>query len=67
MRPEPFDDLVVIRGVTYLQAHNAWLDVFLQLGVIGLIVLLALVLSTLARSWTIAADIDTMATYSESM
>jgi len=53
---EPFDDLVVIRGVTYLQAHNAWLDVFLQLGVIGLVVVGLFVLSTLVRSWSYALD-----------
>ncbi len=52
---EPFDDLVVINGVTYLQAHNAWLDVWLQLGVVGLIVFGALVVTTAARTlgWTI--------------
>jgi len=55
---EPFNDLVVIRGVTYLQAHNAWVDVFLQLGILGLIVMLALVLSTLLRSWLVATDTD---------
>ena len=53
---EPFDDLIVIRGVTYLQAHNAWLDVFFQLGVIGLIVFGALVLGTLVRSWSWLVD-----------
>lgn len=53
---EPFDDLVVIKGVTYLQAHNAWLDVFLQLGVIGLIVVGAFVLTTIVRTWVYALD-----------
>jgi exopolysaccharide production protein ExoQ len=53
---EPFDDLVVINGVTYLQAHNAWLDVFLQLGVIGLIVVGLFVATTLVRTWTFAID-----------
>jgi O-antigen ligase len=52
----PFDDLAVIRGVTYLQAHNAWLDVFLQLGVIGLVVVGLFVLTTLLRSWVYAMD-----------
>ncbi|MBR21940.1 MAG: exopolysaccharide production protein, partial [Leifsonia sp.] len=47
---EPFDDLVVIRGVTYLQAHNAWLDVWLQLGILGLILVAVLVLTTVART-----------------
>jgi exopolysaccharide production protein ExoQ len=54
---EPFDDLVVIKGVTYLQAHNAWIDVFLQLGIVGLVVFGALVVSTLGRSWARAVDL----------
>jgi exopolysaccharide production protein ExoQ len=54
---EPYDDLVVIKGVTYLQAHNAWLDVFLQLGIAGLVVFGALVLSTLGRGWIRALDL----------
>ena len=53
---EPFDDLVVIKGVTYFQAHNAWLDVFLQLGIFGLVVVSLFVLSTIARSWSFALD-----------
>lgn len=52
----PFDDLAVIKGVTYLQAHNAWLDVFLQLGILGLVVVGLLVLTTLLRSWVYAMD-----------
>lgn len=54
----PFDDLIVIKGVTYLQAHNAWLDVFLQLGVIGLVLFALLVLGALLRSWGMAAEIE---------
>lgn len=54
----PFDDLIVIRGVTYLQAHNAWLDVFLQLGVIGVVLFALLVLGSLMRSWGMAAEIE---------
>lgn len=53
---EPFDDLVVIRGVTYLQAHNAWLDVFLQLGTLGLIVVGLFVVTTVVRTWSFALD-----------
>jgi O-antigen ligase len=53
---EPFNDLAVRKGVTYLQAHNAWLDVWLQLGVAGLVVFGALVLGTLGRSWFLAVD-----------
>lgn len=53
---EPFDDLVVIKGVTYLQAHNAWLDVYLQLGILGLIVVGMFALTTVVRSWSFALD-----------
>jgi len=53
---EPYNDLVVIRGVTYYQAHNAWLDIFLQLGVIGLVVIGLLVLTTIVRTWSFALD-----------
>ncbi|MCS0499459.1 O-antigen ligase family protein [Protaetiibacter mangrovi] len=53
----PFDDLVVIKGVTYLQAHNAWLDVFLQLGAIGVAIFGLVVLGALVRSWGMAAEV----------
>jgi hypothetical protein len=53
---EPFTDLAFRNGVRQLQAHNAWLDVWLQLGIIGLIVFGALVLSTVSRSWSFAVD-----------
>jgi len=53
---EPFDDLVVIRGVTYLQAHNAWLDVWFQLGILGLILVGILVLTTVTRTLAWAVD-----------
>ena len=53
---EPFKGLAVRKGVEYLQAHNAWLDVWLQLGVIGVIAFAALAVSTLWRSWFLAVD-----------
>ena len=52
----PFDHLIVRGGVQVLHAHNAWLDVWLQLGILGLVVFGALVLSTLVRSWQHAVD-----------
>ncbi|MBX9717230.1 MAG: O-antigen ligase family protein, partial [Microbacteriaceae bacterium] len=56
---EPFDDLAVINGVTYLQAHNAWLDVLLQLGWVGLIIFTILIVTTGARalSWSVDAPL----------
>ena len=52
----PFDNLAKNNGVRQLHAHDAWLDVWLQLGIVGLVVMGALVLSTLARSWSFAVD-----------
>ncbi|GGF00923.1 O-antigen ligase family protein [Mycetocola zhadangensis] len=53
---EPFDDLIVRRGVLQLHAHNAWLDVWFQLGVIGVVLFAAVVVSMLWRSWFAAVD-----------
>ncbi len=52
----PFDDLLLVNRVQVMHAHNAWLDVWLQLGIIGLVVFGAYVLSTLVRSWSVALD-----------
>jgi exopolysaccharide production protein ExoQ len=43
-------------GIQYLQAHEAWLDLWLQLGILGVVVFAALAISTLVRSWTLAVD-----------
>lgn len=53
---EPFKSLIVKGGVQVMHAHNAWLDVWLQLGILGLVVFGALVLATLVRSWLMATD-----------
>ena len=54
---EPFDDLAVRKGVTYLQAHNAWLDVWLQLGIVGRgRCSRRIVIGTLWRCWFLAVD-----------
>ncbi len=52
----PFNHLIVKGGVQVLHAHDAWLDVWLQLGIVGLVVFTALALSTLVRSWLFAVD-----------
>ena len=52
----PFDNLVFKNGVRQLHAHNAWIDIWFQLGIVGLVVFGALVLSALARSWSLAVD-----------
>lgn len=53
---EPFKSLIVKGGVQVMHAHNAWLDMWLQLGILGLVVFGALVLATLVRSWLMATD-----------
>lgn len=52
----PFDHLVVRNGVTYLQAHNAWLDVGMQLGIIGVIMFAVLIGTAIWRAWFRAVD-----------
>jgi exopolysaccharide production protein ExoQ len=54
---EPLGSLIEIKGVHYYQAHNAWIDLYLQVGIVGLIVFAALVLSTLGRGWIRALDL----------
>ena len=52
----PFNHLVTRAGVQQLHAHNAWLDVWLQLGILGLVVFGAFVLITILRAWFVATD-----------
>ncbi len=51
---EPYQGLVVINHVPYFQAHNAFLDVWLQLGVVGLGLFLLLIGLTFVRLWRLA-------------
>lgn len=53
---EMFDGLIVIEGITYLQAHNAWLDIAFQVGLLGLTVAVMFVVGCLARSWFAATE-----------
>ncbi len=53
----PFDNLAFRNGVRQLQAHNVWIDVLFQLGIIGLVIFAALVVSTASRSWSLAVDL----------
>jgi O-antigen ligase len=50
----PLNHLVVRKGVVYLQAHDAYLDVWMQLGVVGLIVFVLYVGGTIGRAWASA-------------
>ena len=47
---EPFDSLVYQHGVRQLQAHSAWVDVMLQLGLIGVLVFATLIVTTVWRA-----------------
>lgn len=57
---DPLGSLAMIDGVFQLQAHNAWLDVWMQLGVLGLVVFGILVLATAVRTWLLAVDRRTL-------
>jgi exopolysaccharide production protein ExoQ len=49
--------MVELKGVTYLQAHDAYLDMWMQVGLVGLVVFLVYVLTTLYRAWACATRI----------
>ncbi|WP_434810415.1 O-antigen ligase family protein [Microbacterium sp. bgisy189] len=51
-----FDRWIVDHGETVMQAHNMWLDVLFQLGVIGLVLMALAYLAFLWRSWFFAVD-----------
>jgi exopolysaccharide production protein ExoQ len=54
---KPFSSSVFnLGGVQYFQAHEAWLDIWFQLGIVGLVVFGALVLSTMVRVWILAVE-----------
>lgn len=51
-----FERWIVDHGVTVMQAHNMWLDVFLQLGAIGVALMVLTMLAFIWRSWFFAVD-----------
>lgn len=53
---EPFKSLDTKNHIQVMHAHNAWLDVWLQVGVVGLVIFALLVVSTFLRSWFTAVD-----------
>src|SRR5690606_25898856 len=53
---DPLGTLAELDGVHQLQAHNAWLDVWMQLGVVGLVAFGALALVTIVRTLWLAID-----------
>jgi O-antigen ligase len=51
---EPYEGLVVIDRVPYYQAHNAYLDVWMQIGAIGLALFMILIAMTFVKAWRLA-------------
>lgn len=51
---EPWEGLIVINRVPMYQAHNALLDVWVQLGVVGLAAMIWLLIQSFIRLWRIA-------------
>ena len=47
----PYEGLVVINGEKYYQAHNAYLDMWLQLGAVGLILFVILLTRVFVKTW----------------
>jgi exopolysaccharide production protein ExoQ len=53
----PLGDLYTQHGVTYLQAHDAYLDMWMQVGWIGLAIFVIYLLTTLYRAWACATRV----------
>ncbi|WP_102192827.1 O-antigen ligase family protein [Microbacterium aurantiacum] len=51
-----FDGWIVDHNITVFHAHNMWLDVLLQLGAVGVVLMAVAYLSLLWRSWFLAVD-----------
>jgi O-antigen ligase len=51
-----FDGWIIDHGQSVMQAHNVWLDVWLQLGIVGIVLLALLYLAFLWRAWFFAVD-----------
>lgn len=51
-----FRDWITDHGITVFHAHNMWLDVLMQLGAVGVLLMAAAYLSLLWRAWFFAAD-----------
>jgi O-antigen ligase len=47
----PYEGLVIINGEKYYQAHNAYLDLWLQLGAVGLILFVILLTRIFVKTW----------------
>lgn len=53
---EPYRGLLVVDGIQYLQAHNAYIDLWMQTGIAGAVLFSCIVLAALIRTWWLAVD-----------
>lgn len=51
---EPWEGLITINSVPMYQAHNALIDIWVQLGIVGLFAMIWLLLQSFVRLWHIA-------------
>lgn len=51
-----FDRWIIDHGQTVMQAHNMWIDVFFQLGAVGVVLIAAAYVAFIWRSWFFAVD-----------
>ena len=51
-----FDGWIIDHGMSVLQAHNMWVDVYLQLGIVGTVLIGVVLLAFLWRAWFFAVD-----------
>lgn len=51
-----FDGWIIDHGQTVLQAHNMWVDIRMQLGIVGVVVTGFVYLAFVWRSWFFAVD-----------
>jgi O-antigen ligase len=58
---EPFFALHSIRNIPVSQAHNAWLDIALQAGIVGVVLFAVGLVGVAARTWTSAVGQPTPA------
>jgi O-antigen ligase len=51
-----FDGWIIDHGQSVMQAHSAWIDVYLQLGIIGLVLFSLAAFAYVWRTWFFAVD-----------
>jgi len=48
---KPYEGLIVRDNVTYYQAHNSYLDVWLQIGIVGFILFISMLVFVFIKLW----------------